>query len=66
MIAARIVVSRLPDGQVSVRKGVWSDVFPEEHREPWAALYERMHAQYGYANYLEMAYALRELAPAHA
>jgi len=66
MIAARIAVSRLPDGQVSVRKGIWCDVFPEDHPEPWASLYASMHAQYGDAGYLEMARALRELAPAHA
>lgn len=66
MSEARIEVSRLPDGQVSVRKGFWSDVFAEERREPWAAWYESMHAQYGYSGYLEMARALRELAPANA
>jgi hypothetical protein len=63
MSAASIEVARLPDGQVSVRKGFWYDVFPEERREPWAAWYESMHDQYGYAGYQEMAKALRSLAP---
>lgn len=49
---------------MSVRKGVWSDVFPEERREPWAAWYESMYRQYGYSGYQEMARALRELDPA--
>ena len=63
MSAALIEVARLPDGQVSVRKGFWYDVFPEERREPWASWYESMHDQYGYIGYLEMATALRELPP---
>ncbi|KIC22652.1 hypothetical protein RA20_00700 [Leisingera sp. ANG-Vp] len=58
-----IKVERLPDGQVSIRKGSWFDVFQEERREPWAVWYENMHAEYGYVGYLDMARALRELAP---
>lgn len=61
--ARKIEVKRLPDGQVSVRKGSWRDVFPEERRETWAAWNERMHTQYGYPGYLEMAVALRKLEP---
>ncbi len=63
MSAASIEVTRLPDGKVSVRKGFWYDVFPEERREPWAVWYESMHAQYSYAGYMDMAKALRELQP---
>ena len=59
-----IKVERLPDGQVSIRKGSWFDVFHEERREPWAAWYEQMHGEYGYPGYLDMVKALRELAPA--
>ena len=60
---AQIEVSRLPDGQVSVCKGFWNDIFPEERREPWAAWYQSMYEQYGYAGYLNMARALRDLGP---
>ncbi|WP_027237816.1 hypothetical protein [Leisingera caerulea] len=63
MIASKIKVERLADGQVSVRKGSWFDVFPEDRREPWAAWYEQMHAEYSYTGYLDMAKALRGLAP---
>lgn len=63
MSTRAIDFERLPDGQVRVRKGSWFDVFPEERREPWAACYEQMHAEYGYLGYLEMAKALRGLAP---
>ncbi|MEY8802140.1 hypothetical protein AB9K35_17825 [Leisingera sp. XS_AS12] len=61
MTARKIEIKRLPDGQVSVRKGSWFDVFPEERREPWAAWYEQMYRDYGYAGYLEMAKELRAL-----
>ncbi len=63
MSVRAIKVERLPGGQVSVRKGSWFDVFPEERRESWAAWYEQMHSEYGYAGYLDMAKALRGLAP---
>ncbi|QDI74474.1 hypothetical protein R2C4_01400 (plasmid) [Leisingera aquaemixtae] len=62
--ASKIEVKRLSDGQVSVRKGSWRDVFPEERRDAWAAWYERMHADYGYSGYLDMAKAVRDLDPA--
>ncbi len=63
MAINKIEVERLPNGQVSVRKGSWFDVFHEARREPWATWYEQMHAEYGYAGYLEMAEALRGLPP---
>ncbi|WP_027238244.1 hypothetical protein [Leisingera caerulea] len=63
MSANRIEVVRLADGQVSVRKGSWFDVFDEGRREPWATWYEQMHAEYGYDGYLDMAKALRSLPP---
>lgn len=63
MSAEKIKVERLENGQVSVRKGTWSDVFPEERREQWAAWYELMHAEYRYIGYLDMATALRDLPP---
>lgn len=53
MNANKIEVERLTDGQVSIRKGSWFDVFPEERREPWAAWYEQMHQEYGYTGYLK-------------
>ena len=51
----------LDDGQVSVRKGSWYDIFPEEQRLSWAEWYEGMHAHYGYDGYQTMAAALRDL-----
>lgn len=63
MSVSRIKIERLPDGRVSLRKGSWFDVFPEDKREPWAAWYEQMHADYGYPGYREMAEALRGLSP---
>ncbi|WP_428925019.1 hypothetical protein [Marinibacterium sp. SX1] len=56
-----ITVARLPDGRVSIGRGTWSDTFPEDRREPWAAWYESMFVQYGYAGYRQMAEALRAL-----
>ncbi|MCG7628599.1 hypothetical protein MHM88_12350 [Epibacterium sp. MM17-32] len=61
MSAEKIKVERLENGRVSVRKGTWSDVFPEDRREQWAAWYERMHVEYSYLGYLDMAKALRDL-----
>jgi len=63
MTGKRIKVERLPDGKVSVRKGSWHNVFEEERRKPWAAWYEGMYNERGYPGYLDMAKALRELAP---
>lgn len=60
-VTSKIEVTRLDDGQVSVRKGFWSDVFPEERRETWAAWYDSMHEHHGYSGYREMAEALRAL-----
>lgn len=59
-----ISVERLADGRVHVRNGSWSDMFDEDRREAWATWYEKMHQDYGYAGYLEMAGALRALPPA--
>lgn len=56
-----IEVTRMQDGPVMVRKGTWQDVFPEDRREPWAAWYEGMYSEYGYAGYLDVAKALRAL-----
>lgn len=63
MNTKKIKVERLADGQVSVRKGSWFDVFPEDRRESWAAWYEQMHAEYNYVGYRDMAKALQGLAP---
>lgn len=63
MASKSITVERLEDGRVSVRKGSWYDVYPEEQREPWAAWYDRMCEEYGYVGYREMAEALRALPP---
>jgi len=61
MSGNKIEVSRLEDGMVSVSKGTWSDVFPEDRRETWAEWYEQMHQEYAYGGYLDMARALRTL-----
>lgn len=60
-VKSTITVERLPDGRVSIGRGTWSDTFSEGRREPWAAWYEQMFSQYGYAGYRDMAEALGAL-----
>jgi len=62
MIANKIEVRRAEDGQIVVSKGTWSDTFPEEQREAWAAWYEQMYQDYAYDGYALMAQSLRDLA----
>ena len=57
----KIEVSRTDDGKILVNKGTWTDVFPEDQREPWAQWYEQMHTHYAYEGYADMAKALRAL-----
>lgn len=60
-MAKEFTVTRLEDGQIQVIKGTWSDIFPEEQRQPWIDWYQQMQRDHGYEGYGEMAQKLKDL-----
>jgi hypothetical protein len=52
-------VEKLPDGQIKMSSGAWSDTFSPEKLASWIDWYEKMHEDYGHPKYKQSADALR-------
>jgi hypothetical protein len=52
-------VEKLPDGQIKMSSGAWSDTFGPEKLASWINWYEKMFADYGQPKYKHSADALR-------
>jgi hypothetical protein len=55
-------VEKLPDGQIKMSSGAWSDTFPQSKLESWINWYDLMHSDYGHSKYKQSADELRALA----